>query len=67
MDDLENYLHVLDSQNKELILTGDLNCELSLSVLQSHSHRFMDILEPVQGCPSYLQFLKYSKTLYLNN
>ena len=34
MDDLENYLHVLDGQNKELILTGD--CDLSLSVLQSH-------------------------------
>ena len=43
MDDLENYLHVLDSQNKELFLTGD--CE---SVLQSHSRRLMDILELFQ-------------------
>ena len=45
IDDLENYLHVLDGQNKELILTGDLNCDLSLSILQSHSRRLMDILE----------------------
>ena len=36
MDDFENYLHVLDGQNKALILTGDLNCDLSLAVLQSH-------------------------------
>ena len=48
MDDLENYLHVLDSQNKELILTGDLNCDLSLSILQYHSRRLMDILELFQ-------------------
>ena len=48
MDDLENYLHVLDGQNKELILTGDLNCDLSLSVLQSFSRRLMDILELFQ-------------------
>ena len=48
MDDLENYLHVLDGQNKELILTGDLNCDLSLSILQSHSRRLMDILELFQ-------------------
>ena len=48
MDDLENYLHVLDGQNKELILTGDLNCDLSLSILQSHSRRVMDILELFQ-------------------
>ena len=48
MDDLENYLDVLDGQNKELILTGDLNSDLSLSVLQSHSRRLMDILELFQ-------------------
>ena len=48
MDDLENYLHVLDGQNKELILTGDLNCDHSLSILQSHSRRLMDILELFQ-------------------
>ena len=48
MDDLENYLHVLDGQNKELIVTGDLNSDLSLSVLQSHSRRLMDVLELFQ-------------------
>mgnify|MGYP002803522946 FL=1 len=48
MDDLENYLHVLDSQNKEMILTGVLNCDLSLSILQSHSRRLIDILELFQ-------------------
>ena len=48
MDDLENYLQILDDQHKELILTGDLNCDLSLSVLQSHSRRLMGILELFQ-------------------
>ena len=48
MDDLENYFHILDEQDKELILTGDLNCDLSLPVLQSHSRRLMDILELFQ-------------------
>lgn len=48
MDQLENYFHVLDEQNKELIITGDLNCDLSLSVLQPHSRRLMDILELFQ-------------------
>ena len=45
MDELENYLHTLDEQDKELILTGDLNCDLSLPVLQSHSRQLLDILE----------------------
>ena len=49
MDDLENYLHTLDEQDKELILlTGDLNCDRSLSVLQSHSRKLLDILELLQ-------------------
>ena len=30
MDNLENYLHALDGQDKELIVTWDLNCNLSL-------------------------------------
>jgi exonuclease III len=41
MDNLENYLNELDKQNKELIITGDLNCDLSILDLQSHSHRLM--------------------------
>jgi exonuclease III len=45
MDALENYFHLLDEQDKELIITGDLNCDLSLSVLQPHYHRLMDIIE----------------------
>ena len=48
MDDLENYFHILDEQDKELILTGDLNCDFPLPVLQSHSRRLMDILELFQ-------------------
>ena len=48
MDALENYLHVLDGQHKELILTGDLNCDLPLPVLQTFSRRLMDILELFQ-------------------
>ncbi|CAB4034783.1 RNA-directed DNA polymerase from transposon BS [Paramuricea clavata] len=48
MDALENYFHLLDEQDKELIITGDLNCDLSLSVLQPHSRRLMDILELFQ-------------------
>ena len=48
MDDFENYLHVLDGQNKELIVTGDLNSDLSVSVLQSHSRGLMDVLELFQ-------------------
>ena len=48
MDQLENYFNILDEQNKELIITGDLNCDLSLSVLQPHSCRLIDILEFIQ-------------------
>ena len=48
MDQLENYFNILDEQNKELIMTGDLNCDLSLSVLQPHSCRLVDILELFQ-------------------
>ena len=61
MDDLQYHLHVLDGQNKDLILTEDLNCDLSLSVLQSHSRRLMDILElqPIvlQDYPSAIMVL----------
>ena len=35
-------------QNKELILTGDLNCDLSLPVLQSQSWQLLDILKLFQ-------------------
>ena len=42
MDQLENYFNILDEQNKELIITGDLNCDLSLSV------PLIDILELFQ-------------------
>ena len=35
MDELEIYLHTLDDQDKELILTGDLNCDPSFPVSQS--------------------------------
>ncbi len=31
MDALENYFHLLDKQDKELIIRGDLNCDLSQS------------------------------------
>ena len=48
MDELENYLHTSDEQDKELTLTGDLNCDLSLPVLQSQSRQLLDILELFQ-------------------
>ena len=48
MDQLENYFNILDEQNKELIITGNLNCDLSLLILQPHSCRLIDILELFQ-------------------
>ena len=48
MDDLESFFHVLDEQDNELILTVDLNCDLSLTVLQSQSRRLIDILNLFQ-------------------
>ena len=48
MDELENYLHTLDQQEKELILTSDLNCDLSLPILKSQSRQLLDILELFQ-------------------
>ena len=33
MENLENYLNELDKQNKELIITGNLNCDLSIGDL----------------------------------
>ena len=37
MENLENYLNELDKQNEELIITGNLNCDLSIGDLQPHS------------------------------
>ena len=48
MDNLENYFNELDKQNKQLIITGDLNCDLSISDLQPHSRRLMDIFQLFQ-------------------
>ena len=39
MDNLENYFNELDKHNSELIISGDLNCELSISDLQPQSRR----------------------------
>ena len=33
MDNLENYFNELDKQNSELIISGDLNWDLSISDL----------------------------------
>ena len=43
MESLETYLHTLDSEDKVLIFTGDLNCDLSLSSLQSHSNKLVEV------------------------
>ena len=49
MDVLENYINLLDEQEKELIVTGDLNCNLSSSPLQSHfMRRLKDIFQLFQ-------------------
>ena len=48
MDNLENYLNELDKQNSELIISGDLNCDLSISDLQPQSRRLMDIFQLFQ-------------------
>ena len=37
MDKLEYYLNVLDNENKELIVMGDLNCDLSLKLSSSNT------------------------------
>ena len=47
-DELEKYFHILDEQDKELIFTGDLNCDFSPPDLLSHSRRILDILELFQ-------------------
>ena len=48
MNNLECYLNVLDNENKELIVTGDLNCDLSLQVLQPHSTHLNNIFSLLQ-------------------
>ena len=49
MDVLENYINLLDEQQKELLVTGDLNCDLSSSPLQSHfMRRLKDIFQLFQ-------------------
>ena len=49
MDLFENYLNQLHGQEKELIITGDLNCYLvSTQILSSHSRRLLDILQLFQ-------------------
>ena len=48
MESLETYLHTLDSEDKVLIFTGYLNCDLFLSSLQSHSSKLVEILNYFQ-------------------
>ena len=48
MENLENYRNELDKQNKELIITGNLNCDLSIGDLQPHSRILIDILRLFQ-------------------
>ena len=48
MDELEDNFHIFDEQDKELILTGDLDCDFSPPDLLSHSRRLLDILELFQ-------------------
>ena len=48
MDNLENYFNELDKQNSELIISEDLNCDLSISDLQPQSCKLMDIFRLFQ-------------------
>ena len=48
MDLFETYLLTLDKEDKELIVPGDLNCDLSLRFLQPHSNRLTEILSLFQ-------------------
>ena len=48
MDNLENYFNELDKQNSELIISGDLNCDLAISDLQPQSRRLMEIFQLFQ-------------------
>lgn len=48
MDNLENYFNELDKQNSELIISGDVDCDLSISDLQPQSRRLMDIFQLFQ-------------------
>ena len=48
MNQIEDYLNVLDNENKELIVMGDFNCDLSKGVLQAHSDQLKNILSLLQ-------------------
>lgn len=43
MDILNEYLTKLDTLDKELIVLGDLNCDLSQEKLDCHSKRLVDL------------------------
>ena len=42
-DEIENLIQNIDGENKELILIGDLNCDLLADVKLHHTNRFLDI------------------------
>ena len=44
MNNLECFLHELDNDNKEIIFTGDLNCDLLSDVYQAHTHKLTELL-----------------------
>ena len=48
MDLFETYLLTLDKEDKELIVTGNLNCGISLRFLQPNSNRLTEILNLFQ-------------------
>ena len=48
MESFETYLQTLDSEYKELIIMGDLNCDLSSKKLQPHSNRLVEIFKLFQ-------------------
>ena len=44
MNNLKCFLHELDNDNKEIIFTGDLNCDLLSDVYQDHTHKLTELL-----------------------
>ena len=42
MSNLECFLHELDNDNKEIIFTGDLNCDFLSDVHQAHTHKLTE-------------------------
>ena len=44
MNNLECFLHELDNNNKEIIFTGDLNCDFLSDVHQAHTHKLTELL-----------------------